>query len=227
MVSRIDESDWFVNGESHEFGEAVAKINKMVVDGVLYADILEFFRDKMALEHRREVTLIEAAIYLQIFNSTERVTLGVQDPSLGVQDSSQGQDDERGFVQDISFYWAAFVISFKSRLLQHCPALTGKFCGSYTPLVGGDEISLSMVFILLGNSENIMSSEVVHRVESIRENRNSDPQFLLDDDEMERLRMVVFLFNSLNLKRSMFCEFGKKILDDLILFVSEYEGNNK
>lgn len=88
----------------------------------------------------------------------------------------------------------------------------------------GRSRTLAEVLEITGSDSHMIGAIVMRKVQRIRDNRITvHPKFLLPDDDMEYLRMVVYLFEQLGFSNEIFCDLGRDIIAHLRAYVHEYE----
>lgn len=212
----LDTEEW-VDGESHDIVAVLDRVQDMSLGGERPEDILEFFRREAVLGLRVELSTEQAASML--------TALLIEQGSVsGAEDSQQLLEPAPSLMQRLGFLRGAISIGIKTRLMRSCPKLMGLIHRDYLPLSDDEEpLSLVDVFSYFGNNIDGLASIVVRSVEYIRHERAYDPGFLMPNEDMEFLRKVVYLLDSLKLSDSMFCEFGQKLIVDMRVFVGQYE----
>lgn len=131
-------------------------------------------------------------------------------------------DDDFSLRELVLMVLGALRIKVLSRVITAFPLVANLLARQYSSTTC-ESIGLGEVLERLGGDEHRIAKGIVDRVNQIRQARKYDPNFLLDDEDMEYLRMALFLFESFKLSDKMFCEFGQGVISDVRTYVRDFE----
>ena len=211
--------------ETISIGDVLLKARGMEVQGIAQNDINEFFRKEISIASGVAMTLEQASRLLSNVKSIDDLLLKLDElcEAQKYQTNEQPQSLDFNLTMNKILSLAFVLIKIKTFFIKVYPDFMKRFYKEYTSFEGDETRSLVEVFLFFEKNEISIASYAIEKVNFIGNERMSNSSFLLDKNEMECLRMVVYLIDSFKLKNYMFCKFGQSIINGLRLYVKQYE----
>lgn len=194
-------------------------VTRILLENASEAELIELIKTRSVLVFGRQFNNEDAREALE---PVQQIARTLRSSQGNLDQRPQEPERERSLLKSLSFIIGGVTLKLRLQVISTCPGISGILLGSYESLQDGNRYSLRALLDAIGGIDGL-ASDLVHRIEYIRAQREMDPGFLMDDENMEYLRQVLFLINRLKVSDELFCDFGQGILRDLRAYVRDYE----